>query len=78
MDSKGQVKLRRKEGIKQSAGKGSAEASSRNPAAKAPANLPAWMQQLMKNAPPKPQSAKVDADKAAALAKLDKSFEGKA
>ncbi|TKA79523.1 hypothetical protein B0A49_01089 [Cryomyces minteri] len=80
MDGKGQVGLRRKEGV---AAPATATATSRPAQPKTTARLPAeraaeWMQHAMKDLPVRDErlGAAIDAAKKEALAKLDRSFEG--
>jgi hypothetical protein len=75
MDSKGQVMLRKRE-VKAPAanvaGKGKGKLETRDPK-----DLEQLVQQVMRELPAKVQGVRHDAEKAAALAKLDKGFDGK-
>ncbi|KAF2494888.1 hypothetical protein BU16DRAFT_550657 [Lophium mytilinum] len=81
MDSKGQVLLRRKETLKPVSGSGSSSglAATKQQAIKPkdPKDLEILVQQVMRDLPTRVQGAKFDAEKAAALAKLDKTFDGR-
>jgi hypothetical protein len=77
MDSKGQVLLRRKEALKSGSGSGSAAPNQQTIKPKDPKDLEVLVQQVMRDLPTRVQGAKFDAEKAAALAKLDKAFDGR-
>lgn len=74
MDSKGQVMLRKREvkpPVVGNTGKGKAKLEARDPK-----DLEQLVQQVMRELPARVQGVKHDAEKAAALAKLDKEFDG--
>lgn len=74
MDSKGQVMLRKRESkapVVGNTGKGKAKLETRDPK-----DLEQLVQQVMRDLPARAQGVKHDAEKAAALAKLDKEFDG--
>lgn len=74
MDSKGQVMLRKREvkpPVVGSTGKGKAKLETKDPK-----DLDQLVQQVMRELPSRVQGVKHDAEKAAALAKLDKEFDG--
>jgi len=77
MDSKGQVMLRKREVKPQvpvvgNTGKGKAKLETRDPK-----DLEQLVQQVMRELPTRVQGVRHDAEKAAALAKLDREFDGK-
>ncbi|KAF1964761.1 hypothetical protein BU23DRAFT_491573 [Bimuria novae-zelandiae CBS 107.79] len=74
MDSKGQVMLRKREAkppIVGNTGKGKAKLETRDPK-----DLEQLVQQVMRELPARVQGVRHDAEKAAALAKLDREFDG--
>lgn len=74
MDSKGQVMLRKREvkpPVVGNTGKGKAKLETRDPK-----DLEQLVQQVMRELPARVQGVKHDAEKAAALAKLDREFDG--
>jgi palmitoyltransferase len=74
MDSKGQVMLRKREvkpPVVGNIGKGKAKLETRDPK-----DLEQLVQQVMRELPTRVQGVKHDAEKAAALAKLDREFDG--
>ncbi|OCL03710.1 hypothetical protein AOQ84DRAFT_325570 [Glonium stellatum] len=77
MDSKGQVLLRRKEVLKSATGAAAALVKQQAVKPKDPRDLEVLVQQVMRELPTRVQGAKFDAEKAAALAKLDKTFDGR-
>ena len=77
MDSKGQVLLRRKEVVKSATGAGTALPKQHAVKPKDPRDLEVLVQQVMRELPTRVHGTKFDAEKAAALAKLDKTFDGR-
>lgn len=74
MDSKGQVMLRKREAkppVVGNTGKGKAKLETRDPK-----DFEQLVQQVMRELPARAQGVKHDAEKAAALAKLDREFDG--
>ncbi|KAH7119617.1 hypothetical protein B0J11DRAFT_64567 [Dendryphion nanum] len=75
MDSKGQVMLRKREvknPVASNTGKGKAKLETKDPR-----DLEQLVQQVMKELPTRVQGLRTDPEKVAALAKLDKEFDGK-
>ncbi|KAF2193024.1 hypothetical protein K469DRAFT_730017 [Zopfia rhizophila CBS 207.26] len=83
IDSKGQVLLRRREGVRAQSAAGASNAKGKSKLGEAlaqtrdPKDLEQLVQQVMRELPARVQGVRHDAEKAAALAKLDKGFDGK-